>query len=139
MRLKTLKAGIWNVVAPLEADGTCPLEDQLVELATDRKLRASVLGFAALWSRIPRIGPRGLPTALYHCVDEAHGIYQFTKGPLRLLCFEADGAIVVCSHVLRKQSQKTRSSDKAQAITLRKNFLDARVLGRVQILGEDGA
>lgn len=89
----------------------------------DAKLKGYALGFVALWRRIPRTGPRSLGTDLYHCVDDEHEIYEFIKGPLRLLCFEADGALVLCSHVLRKKSQKTKGKDKAAAIALRARFL----------------
>lgn len=136
MQLKVLRFGIWKVVAPVNGDGRCEVEDQLVELLADPKLKGYAVGFFALWERIPQFGPRQLPTALYHSVDEAHGIYEFIKGPLRLLCFEADGALVVCSHVIRKRSQKIRKQDKAPAIALREAFLSARAADNVQWMKE---
>lgn len=137
MRLKVLKSGRWKVVAPMDGDGRCALEERLVGMLADPKLKGYAVGFYALWERIPPVGPRRLDPVLYHCVDEANCIYEFIKGPLRLLCFEADGALVVCSHVLRKQSQKTRSKDKAPAIALRTEFSSARAAGQVQLIEDD--
>lgn len=137
MQLKILNAGCWKIVAPMDGNGCCELEEHLVELLADPKLKSYVAGFRALWDRIPPVGPRQLPTALYHCVDDANGIYEFIKGPLRLLCFEVNGALVVCSHVLRKQSQKTRRRDKAPALALRAEFLRAHAAGQVQLIEEE--
>ena len=124
-------------MARMDRNGCCALEEQLVEMAADPKLKGYVAGFSALWERIPAVGPRHLPTALYHCVDDTHGIYEFIKGPLRLLCFEAAGRLVVCSHVLRKKSQKIRSQDKAIAIAVRAEFLSALAAGRVEFVEEE--
>lgn len=118
----------------MDGHGDCLLDDQFRELMADPKLKGYVVGFFALWERIPPVGPRHLSTALYHCVDEEYGIYEFIKGPLRLLCFEADGALVVCSHVLRKKSPKVRKKDKAPAIALRAEFQKARAAGLVQFI-----
>lgn len=108
-----------------------------MEYMADPKLKGYVVGFRALWGRIPRTGPRALGTVLYHCVDEEHEIYEFIKGPLRLLCFEAQGACIVCSHVLRKQSQKIRNQDKAPAIALRNAYLAAAARGEVSIIEDE--
>ncbi len=133
MRLKVLYCGQWQVVAPVASDGTCDLEVQLAALAMDKKCKAFVIGFRALWQRIPRHGPRGLGTDFYHCVDPDGSIYEFRKGGLRLLCFEADGAIVVCSHVFRKQSRKTPESEVRRALSLKKRFDEAHRLSKVLI------
>jgi hypothetical protein len=134
MRLKVLSDGFWQVIAPLDANDSCSVEVELASLASDRKLRASVIGLRAVWGRIPTLGPRRLGTPLYHCVDEDNGIYEFIKGPLRLLCFEASGRLVVCSHTLRKTTRKTPRSDKALAIALKKRYLAAVTAGEVKIV-----
>lgn len=137
MQLKTLYCGTWRVVAPLTEDGTCDLEAALAALAGNKKLRASVVGMGALWQRIPPIGPRGLGTDLYHCIDDKASIYEFIKGDLRLLCFEADGAIVVCSHVFVKKSRKTPSRDAKRAAELKRQYQDAVLKGNVRIVNDD--
>lgn len=137
MRLKILCSGIWTVIAPLDAAGECPVEAELATFMDDPRLRASVVGFGAAWRRIPALGPHALGTALYHCVDENHGIYEFIKGPLRLLCFEASGRLVVCSHTLRKKTQKTPSQDKARARKLKEDYLAASAAGQVIVVDDD--
>lgn len=137
MQLKTLYCGTWRVVAPLSEDGTCELEASLMALADNRKLRASVVGLAALWDRIPRTGPKALGTSLYHCIDDKASIYEFIKGDLRLLCFEVDGATVVCSHVFVKKSQKTPARVAKRAVELKKQYLQALQKGDVHIANDD--
>lgn len=139
MRLKLLYSGAWRVVAPLGAEDVCDLEMQLAEFASDKKLRASVLGFRVLWARILQTGPRCLGTALYHRVDEEQEIYEFIKGPLRLLCFESQGAVVVCSHVIRKSSQKTPRSEIKRVADLKRQYLAAQAKSEVEIIEEDGS
>lgn len=134
IRLKTLKPGKWTVVAPLDESGQCEVFDAIVALAADNKTRATAAGFAALWDRIPIEGPRALGTVNYHCVDDANDIYEFIKGDHRLLCFPADGRLVVCSHVIRKKSQKTKPIDKKKAANLRKAYVEAAKAGQVEIL-----
>ena len=137
MRLKILCSGTWTVIAPLDPTGECLVEAELAALMSDPKLRASVIGFRATWARIPAFGPRALGTALYHCVDENHGIYEFIKGPLRLLCFEASGRLVVCSHTLRKKTQRTPRPDKARALKLKEDYLAAAATGQVIVVDDD--
>ena len=133
MRLKVLYCGVWQVVAPLSDEDCCELETTLVELGNNKKRRASAVGMHALWERIPRHGPRALGTELYHCINEKDAIYEFIKGDLRVLCFEADGAIVVCSHVLVKKTQKTPARDVRRAVELKRRYLQALKLSDVFI------
>lgn len=134
MRLKTLRAGKWTVVAPVDEQGQCDVLDAIVALAGDKKTRATAAGFAALWDRIPVEGPKALGTVNYHCVDDDNDIYEFIKGSHRLLCFPANGRLVVCSHVIRKKSQKTKPIDKKKAASLREAYIAAAKAGQVEIL-----
>jgi hypothetical protein len=137
MELRILYRGAWLVAAPMDGTGHCALEEELVRCMADPKLRGYVVGLRALWERIPRTGPRALGPVLYHCVDEEHKIYEFIKGPLRLLCFEAKGAIVVCAHLLRKKTQKMARRDKIHAVALRERFLAARAAGDIQLIDDE--
>ncbi|GIX39024.1 MAG: hypothetical protein KatS3mg128_0073 [Silanimonas sp.] len=134
MRLKPLYSGTWRVVAVVNDSGVCELEQELLRLAENPKLRASVLGFRALWGRIGPTGPRSLGTPLYHRVDQKEEIYEFIKGNLRLLCFEADGAVVVCSHVFRKASQKTPPREVSRAVSLKRLYQQARARESVEFI-----
>lgn len=138
MRLKVLyAAGKWKVLAPVNAEGVCEVEDAIQKLIDERKTRATGHGFVALWARIPSYGPRELGTDKYHRVDDANSIYEFIKRRHRLLCFEAEGALIVCSHVFMKTTAKTPTKEKAKAITLRNEYLQKSKLGQTRI-DEDG-
>lgn len=137
MKLRVLHKGAWSIVAPAGADGSCECVDSLDEFASNKKTQKMVLGLFALWERIDYRGPRALGTDLYHCVDAKEGVYEFIKGDLRLLCFEARGALVVCSHVMRKASQKTPKSEVARVVRIRDEFLKADAGKSVQLIDEE--
>lgn len=128
--------GAWRVVAALDDHGGCPFEDELCRLINDAKTQAYASGFKALWDRIPRQGPKALSTDLYHRVDEENQIYEFIKGPYRVLCFELDGAVVVCSHLLRKRRQNIRRKDKNPAIELRNRCIEASKRGELKFIDD---
>ena len=82
-------------------------------------------------------GPRKkLTTDLFHSVDKEEGIYEFIKGRLRLLCFEADGALIICSHVFMKKTSKTRTQDKNPAIALKREYLLAKAAKKIEFINE---
>lgn len=113
----------WQLKAEVDADGTCPLAEELAALFNDPQTEAVGAGFIAIFDQIPDAGPHQLGTGLYHLVDKANEIYEFKKGSYRLLCFQHEGAVIICSHLLRKKSQQAPARDVKQAARLRKNFL----------------
>lgn len=138
MRLKALRiTGTWRVLAIVNADGTCEVEEAIRQLINDRQTSATGNGFVALWSRIPREGPRGLGTDNYHRVDNDNEIYEFIRRRHRIPCFEADGALVVCSHVFLKSSQKTPKSEKDRAVALRDKFFESLKKGEIEVIEDD--
>jgi hypothetical protein len=137
MKLKVLKKGAWKIVSPLNQAGECPLENELNKLRQDRKIKASVIGLDVLMERSIDEGPRiKLSKELFHYVDKEEGIYEFIKGRLRLLCFEADGAVIICSHVFMKKTDKTRAQDKSPAIALKKDYLRAKAINKIEFIDE---
>lgn len=137
MRLKLLyTAGKWKVLARVNAQGVCEVEDAILALKNSAKTKATGVGFVALWSRIPSHGPRELGTDKYHRVDDENSIYEFIKRGHRLLCFEAEGALVVCSHVFKKASGKTPPKEKAKAMSFRNEYLAKARLGQIEIEDE---
>ncbi|MCL6619949.1 MAG: type II toxin-antitoxin system RelE/ParE family toxin [Thermomonas hydrothermalis] len=138
MRLKILYAGGWKVVAPMDPTGGCALEQALVAMEQDRKQHAVAIGLYALWERIGPFGPKSLGTALYHCVDGKHGIYEFIKGDFRVLCFEEQGALVVCSHIFRKASQKTPKREVMRALAVQQDYRRAWERGAIELVSIDG-
>lgn len=113
------------MLALVDESGACQVLNDLEQLANDKKTKATAAGFYVFWKGIPREGPRKLGTAIYHRIDDDNEINEFSKGNHRLLCFEAEGCLIVCSHIVRKTSQKIPASDKKKAARLREQYLDA--------------
>lgn len=116
----------------------CEVVDELRALFEDKKSKATAAGFFAQFSQIPAVGPRALRVEIYHKVDDENEIYEFIKGNHRLLCFEAEGRLVICSHVLRKKSQKTSAKDRRKAAALRTAYLASKAAGNISVLEDDG-
>ena len=137
MKLKVLEKNRWKIVTPITDDGgDSPLEVYLSELAEDRKLKGFANGFLNLFERSAAQGPGSLGTDLYHCVDEKENIYEYIKGPLRLLCYQAKGALLICSHVIRKKRDKITSRDTAPAIKIKNEYLSALEANNVEYIEE---
>lgn len=135
MRLRVLHDGPWKVVAPLDARGRCNVLLDFEELTQNPKTKSTAAGFKAWWTHITKEGPRAsLPDAVYHSVNSEERIYEFIKGNYRLLCFEADGALIICSHLMRKKSQKTPKADIARAVQLKDAYLSAKGSNAVELV-----
>lgn len=130
-------AGKWKVVAPVTlVDGVevCELAAELKVFEDEDQTYASAIGLKEVWKRIEVTGPRSLGVSLYHQVDADHGIYEFVKGRLRVLCFEASsGAICVCACIFLKKSQKTPKKHVRQAISLQRSYEEAAAERLVKI------
>ena len=122
MRLRRIATGKWTVVAEVDDGGVCDVCDVLDDLSDGPKTKGIAAGFKAHFDRIPAEGPRQLPDGIYHCVDADEGIYEFIKGRYRVVCFQANGRIVVCSAVEMKKSQKTPKKWVARAVALRVRY-----------------
>jgi len=133
MRLKTVHEGPWRIVAPMDADGSCALWDELEALAADAQTEATAAKFVSIWERIPPQGPHELPDGMYHRIDAKHEIYEFRARQHRILCFRADGRIVICSHLFLKQSNRVPAKERDKAAALRKRYLDTQRKGQVSI------
>lgn len=136
MRFKVLYSGTWQILAALDEQDCCEVLEALVALAGDRKTKATAAGFRAQWRLIPNEGPQRLGTDVYHRVDDPNKINEFIKGNHRLLCFEAEGKVVVCSHVIRKKSPKTKASDRKRAAKLRDAYIAAAKAGEIEIVSD---
>ncbi len=137
MRLKVLGGSVWDVVAEVDADGCCPVEQQLESLSSNPKLEKMLMQIYGLWDRIPAEGPRALGSQFYHSVDPDRVLHEFVKGDLRLFCFEASGRVVVCSHAILKQTQKTTKLDQERIRVLRNRYLAAESANILRFLPRD--
>ncbi len=137
MKLKVLEKNRWNIVTPIADDSDdCPLEVHLHDLSEDKKLKGYANGFLTLFKRSADHGPGLLGTDLYHCVDVKENIYEYIKGPLRLLCYQAKGSLIICSHVIRKTRNKITSRDTAPAIKIKNEYLAALEANNVEYIEE---
>ena len=135
MRLRYLEKSQWSIVEEAGESGESPLLDLLEDQAGSR--RADVSGMITLFERAAIAGPRALPKTLVH--EAGEGIWEFVKGKLRVLFFEVDGRLVVCSHAFRKKTQQTPSRERDKAIRLRQRYEAARLGGTLEFIeNEDG-
>ena len=84
------------------------------------------LAILALLDRIAKDpkGPRLLPDDISHSVDEKHAIWEFIQGRLRILWFYDKNRIVVCACGFIKKTPKTPSTEKEQAIAIKKKYFE---------------
>ncbi len=120
----------------MDGDG-CPLIDELRNTASN--MRAYARGLDALFRRYSESGRMHLPTDLFHEVDKNEGIWEFIKGRLRVFCFVApdDGSVLILSHHIVKQTQKTQKADIEAAIRTKKSYVAAQIKGQVEFLSEE--
>jgi len=75
---------------------------------------------------------------IVHLVNQEEGIYEFIKGSLRLLFFKGEGRdLVICAGGYIKKGQKADPMEVAQAIRMKRDYLDARKSGFIQVV-DDG-
>lgn len=139
MRLKILERDIWIACAVVEVEGEdgplCCIETYQGDRATDL---AGIVALVEVSVSQPQ-GPKGLGNSLCHEVSNEGEpkIFEFIKGKLRLLWFYGDGEkLIVCSHVLRKKSQKTPRGDVEKALAIREEYFRACARGAVEYLEE---
>lgn len=137
MRLRLLYRGSWEILAPIGGDDECQVLSSLIELAREKLTRGTAAGFYHHWKRIAPEGPRGLGNEIYRRVDDDNEIYEFRKRDHRLFCFEAEGRVIVCTHISLKRGQKTPPGDKAAAIRIRNEYLAAKQRNEIEVQTDD--
>ena len=119
IELTIIREGVWKIY------GTPELAEFLDQIPLN--LKKDSLAILALLDRIakdPR-GPRLLPDDISHSVDEKHAIWEFIQGRLRILWFYDKNCIVVCACGFIKKTPRTPSSEKDQAIAIKKKYLES--------------
>lgn len=139
MDLLVLQEDKWVVCAPVDViDGrkSCPFEDQLGDLFAGN-FKATAKGFVARFAQFAKEGPR-MPRESFHEVDKSEGIYEFVKCGHRVFCFLSDaGALVICSHIGIKKSQKVNQRDVDEAVRLKKLYQAAGKTRLVRSINDD--
>lgn len=136
MQLLVLEKRKWAVVAitATREDGppACPVLDFLRDQqASDR---ASAKGFRALFKRYADLGREGLTQEQFHLANQSEKIWEFIKGRIRIYCFEdGDVGMIVLTHGIHKQRQKTLAADVGRAARARALYLEHKKLGGLTI------
>jgi len=85
-------------------------------------MKGEIAGWRVLFERASIVGPKELPPANRHGIDENNGIWELIKGNYRVLFFYDEGKVVVCSHIFRKKRQKTPVREITRAIRLKERY-----------------
>ncbi len=125
------------MLAPVKSDEggklSVPLAEDLDTYA-EQNYRKSVESLVLMLEYCAEHGPDKLPPKWGHVLDKKHGIAEFIKGDLRILYFKAnDGAVVVCSHVFLKKSQKTPKSEIKRAVRAKDEYELAAKRGQLKV------
>ncbi|HDK03110.1 MAG TPA: hypothetical protein ENG84_04645, partial [Gammaproteobacteria bacterium] len=82
---------------------------------------------------------RNLSDSLSHQISREHGIWQFTKGSVRVLWFYDAGHCVICAHVFFKTTQRTPKLEIDRAVKLKREYMRCKEDGDIEIelIGED--
>lgn len=135
MIVKQLFVNQYAVVAVVVGD-TCPTEEFLLQgEATTESARNGLRRF------LEETAARGLhdiPSAWFHEADKQKGIYEFSKGPLRLFFFKGEnGHIAVCTGGVRKDGPKADPSSVAKAAKLREKYFEAIKTNQLEIIKDE--
>ncbi|MFM2276241.1 MAG: hypothetical protein RL211_2113 [Pseudomonadota bacterium] len=94
-----------------------------------------------LFEMLGHVAERGLqfvPSAWWHEVDKARGIYEFRKGPLRLFFFKGAGRdITVCTSGVRKSGQKVDKQSVNWAAGWKADYDDAVANGTLEVVDDE--
>ncbi len=127
MRVGLLYEDRWSVWAPVNDDESCPVMDFMEGI--DGNHQGAVDKMISLLQHVAQSGPRELPDSLSHQVGD--GLWQFTKGRLRLIWFYDDGRVVVCAHAHFKKTPKIPRRDLDAAGRVRGQYLIAKTKGEL--------
>ncbi|MDY7093438.1 MAG: type II toxin-antitoxin system RelE/ParE family toxin [Acidobacteriota bacterium] len=130
MKLQTVRAENWRVLAMCTERGDCPLLDFLTSL--EGQLAKDGRRMLRLLARVASLGPPK-NTEISHQLDP--GVWEFIQGRLRVLWFYDEGKLVLCSHGFVKKQQKTPRAELERAKTMRRRYLEAKRRGNLRVEG----
>lgn len=134
LRLVRIARGRWDVVAPVEREGRCPVLDRLDRPAPGLRTAGDFLG-VCLRVYMPLEGP---PTASRHlCQPLGDGIFELRSHPrqpdLSLLFFGDEDGRIVCTGV---SSPEGRKAEIRTARLAKERYFEAKLARELEILGE---
>lgn len=107
MVLCVIRCGRWHLYAICNARGDCELLEFLTPGSSGDKLAGDKRRMLAFLDRVAHSPERPRNVEVSHLVDRESGIWQFTKGRVRVLWFYDEGMRMVFSHGFHKETQKT--------------------------------
>ncbi len=135
MKVQQVIADKYTVLGVMDKD-QCPTVDFLLE--REAQTQASRTGLLQMLEHVAAHGFAGIPAAWTHEVNKENGIYEFIKGPLRLLFFKGQGeSIAVCTTGVRKKGQKADKAAVAQAIRAKDAYWLAITQGTLEIVEDE--
>lgn len=116
------------------ARGDCALLDFLSpglgdQVAGDKRRMMAFLDWVAHQPNGPPKNPE-----VSHQVDSGHGIWQFTKGRIRVLWFYDEGRVIVLSHGFVKATRQTPSEEIGRAVAAVTAYFQAKRTGKLRFI-----
>lgn len=123
MRIKILVEGEYVISAVMDGD-TCAVEDVL--LSGDTAIEGYCVGFLHMLEIVSKEGFKKFSSKQSHYINEDPKIYEFIRGPLRLIYFHGkDNNVVVSTEVVLKKSKKADKKVVHRAIQIRKDYFES--------------
>lgn len=123
MRLKVLFEDQYTISAVMD-DGACVVENAL--LSVDPQYGSYCDGLLDLLERAAEGGLQQFSSKQTHYINEDPKIYEFVRGPLRLVYFHGVGnTVVVCTELALKKTQKADKALVQRAIKLRNAYFES--------------
>lgn len=123
MKLKILVEGKYIVSAVMDGD-VCPVEDALLD--EDPAYESYSVGLLDMLERVAMDGFQKFSSKQSHYINEDPKIYEFIRGPLRLIYFHGkDSNVVVSTEVVVKKTKKADNKVVNRAIQARKDYFEA--------------
>jgi len=119
----------------IKNDGISSTEEFMDEVGANYS--ANVAGLFAMMEQHSQLGRQSFNSKQCHCVDQNEKIYEYIKGGLRLFWFEDEGRVVVCTHGIIKKSQKTPKQDKNRAKQVKRQYMESKAAGQLDIIEEE--
>lgn len=131
MRLVRVRKSRWDVLALSDERGECPLfEDLLALTAATESERTKLLALLAFTAA------NGPPRNREKSNDLGDGLFEFKTKKLRVPYFYDEDRIILCTHVFKKQGQRTPKEEILRALRMRDSYWRAKEEGDLEVCDE---
>ena len=136
MDLRLLYEDQWKILAELPDgdDGACPLLAAFEELR-GHNLDAHIDGLIRTLQRLATDGPYKMRQFIHEASKEKK-IYGLRRGPIRVYFFYGDGALILCSHAIKKKKQGASKADVDRAADFRNRYEKAVAAKKLSMIPE---